>query len=498
MTENQTETIEAQVVVVGGGGAGLSAAVAAAEKGADVLLLEDLPKTGGNTQFAFGMFACESPVQARHGVVATRDEFFRSAMDYAQWTIDPGIIRAYINKTGDTIRWLEEKGVEFELPEKTRTYFGYTAPLCWHQPVPLAYAVTNALAQNFEELGGRIICRARGREILTGERGKVAGVLATRKGGGELRVKAKSVILATGGYGGNPELLSKYHDYYNENVLFTYPIKCQGDGLTMATRMGADTIGMGKICIEPKGFPGVKERELWILAIMPDSIWLDKKGKRFIDEATYIYRGAGGFQVVMQLYRMYHDYTNYTFIDQARLQHLLDIQGTPEASDHYRDLSRHSSTTSGLSMDELLEKEIKEGIVKKADTLEEMAEWMGIPADDLKETVEQYNASCDNRRDEMFVKDPEFLFPFRTPPYYAIKCTARFLNPEGGIKISPKMEALDYSGDPVPGIYATGIDTGGWEGDSSYNIILNGSFFGFAINSGRIAGENAADFVQGK
>ena len=266
----------------------------------------------------------------------------------------------------------------------------------------------------------------------------------------------------------------------------------------MATQVGADTIGMGKICIEPKGFPGLKERELWILAIMPDSIWLDKKGRRFIDEATYIYRGAGGFQVVMQLYRLYHDYTNYTFFDEGRLQHLLAIQGTPEAADHYRDLSRHARNTSGLPIEDMIRKEADEGLLKVSNSLDEIAHWMGIPSGDLKATVDEYNASCDKGRDEMFVKDPEFLFPLHTPPYYAIKSTARFLNPTGGIKISPNMEALDYDGNPVPGVYATGIDTGGWEGDSSYNIILNGSFFSFAINSGRIAGENAADYVRGR
>ena len=154
----KTETLEAQIVVVGGGGAGLSAAVAAAEKGADVVVLEELAKPGGNTQFAFGMFACESPVQERMGIKATRAEFFRAAMDYAQWTIDPRIIRAYIDKSGDTIRWLEEKGVEFALPEKTRTYFGYTSPRCWHQPIPLGGAVTRALAKRYEELGGRLVC----------------------------------------------------------------------------------------------------------------------------------------------------------------------------------------------------------------------------------------------------------------------------------------------------------------------------------------------------
>lgn len=498
MQESNIEEYETQIVIVGGGGAGLSAAVAAAEKGADVVLVEELPKPGGNTQFAFGMFACESPVQKRFNVHAPRDEFFRSAMDYAQWTIDPGIIRAYINKSGDTIGWLEKKGVEFDLPEKTRIYFGYTAPRCWHQPIPLGGAVTKALAKNYEELGGRLICGARGREILTDDNGNVAGIIAEKKKGGKIRIKAKCVILATGGYGGDSEFLKKHCPYYNDEVLYTYPVKPLGDGLKMATKLGADTIGLSKLCMEPKGFPGAKERELWILAIQPDTIWLDKKGKRYIDESTYIYRGAGGFQVIVQLHNLYHNYTNYTFFDDARLKNLLAIQGTEEAEDHYRNLNRHASDTSGISMDKLLQKEVDRGLIKISDSLDEIAVWMDLAPEDLKATIDEYNALCENKHDEMFAKDPEYLFPFRTPPYYVIKSTARFLNPTGGIKISPDMEALDYHGNPIPGIYATGIDTGGWEGEASYNIILNGSFFSFAINSGRIAGENAAEFVHGK
>jgi fumarate reductase flavoprotein subunit len=337
-----------------------------------------------------------------------------------------------------------------------------------------------------------LLCRTKGRQITTDSQGKITGILATREGAGELTIRAKSIILATGGYGGNKQLLKKYHPNYNENVLITYPIRCMGDGLTMAIEVGADTIGMGKLCMETKSFKGSQPRQMLVLSCLPESIWLDKKGQRFVDEATYITRGAGGWNVSAQLYRLYRDYTNYTLFDEGILQHLLDTQA---GADHYRNLKREAHNTSNKELEDIIQQAVEKGHLKIADSLDEAARWMGIVPADLKATVDEYNSSCDDKRDSFLAKDPEYLLPLRNPPYYIIKCTASFLNPMGGVKINHKMEALDIDGNPIPGVYATGIDTGGWEGDASYNILLNGTFFSFAINSGRIAGENATKYV---
>lgn len=491
------ESIETQIVIVGGGGAGLCAAVAAAERGADVTLLEARNRPGGNTQYAFGFFAAESPVQKRNNVDAPKDVFFRLAMDYAGWQINPRVVRAWIDKSGDTVRWLEEKGIGIELDKLTRTQFWYTAPRCWHvpvSPVKLGAGVTEVLTKNFEDLGGRLLCQTSGKEILTDANGKICGISATRKGQ-ELKIKASCVILATGGYGGNAELLKQYHQpYYSaENVLFTYPVYCMGDGLSMASKIGADSEGLGRIKLEPKGWPDAP-REVWILAIQPDSIWLDKHGQRFCDESTYIDRGAGGFQVVLQLYRQYKDFTNYTFFDEGILKRIFDSQ---ETAGHYRNLKKYAFDTSRKTVEEVIEGVIAKGHMKRSHSLDEIAAWMGVEPAALQTTVNEYNFTCDQGHDGIFSKDAQHLVALRTPPYYAIKCRPRFLNPMGGIKINHKMEACNTEGKAIPGVYAAGIDTGGWEGDH-YNILLNGSFFSFALNSGRIAGENGADFVLKK
>ena len=120
---------------------------------------------------------------------------------------------------------------------------------------------------------------------------------------------------------------------------------------------------------------------------------------------------------------------------------------------------------------------------------------MGVAPEILKDTVGQYNASCERGLDEVFNKEGRYLNSLETPPFHAIRCYSSFLGTIGGIKINPAMEVLDKGGIPIPGLYAAGTDTGGWESDT-YNPILAGSTLGFAINSGRIAGENAALFAS--
>ena len=111
--------------------------------------------------------------------------------------------------------------------------------------------------------------------------------------------------------------------------------------------------------------------------------------------------------------------------------------------------------------------------------------------------MDEYNEFCDCRYDEVFVKDPQYLRALRTPPYYVIRFSGALLVTTGGIKINHKMEVLDREGDPIPGLYAAGTDTGGWESDT-YCAVLPGSAFGFAMNSGRIAAESASDYIQRK
>jgi NADPH-dependent glutamate synthase beta subunit-like oxidoreductase len=281
--------LTADLVIIGGGGAGLAAAVAAAEKGADVIILEKRNCTGGNTAMASNIFAAESPVQRRAMVDASRDELFKAMMDWAHWRIDPGIIRAYIDKSGDTIRWLEEKGCAFELT----TFFPNQTPVVVHRPARKAM-VTDMLRRSCDSLGVKILTRTVVQKMLTGHDGEITGVIASRRNR-ELSINAKRVIICTGGYGGNKELIRQHASNYHE-TMHCLGLPNMGDGLSMGIEAGAATEGLGMLQIEapctPRSVRLMIDTEdsrktgvmLTQIAIEPYTMWVNKDGRRFIDE----------------------------------------------------------------------------------------------------------------------------------------------------------------------------------------------------------------------
>ncbi len=175
---------------------GLSAAVAAAENGTSVIVLEKRSILGGNANIIEAITASESPVQIRDGFDVTNDYLFKKSMEYCRWDCNPRVVRALINKSGDTIRWLEEKGIKFNL----HPIWPSMVPVNWHEvlgtgPAWLAGTgeLTRVLAKNCEELGVKLLCDTGVKRILTGTGGKVTGVVAVTKDGKEL-VEVKSEV----------------------------------------------------------------------------------------------------------------------------------------------------------------------------------------------------------------------------------------------------------------------------------------------------------------
>jgi fumarate reductase flavoprotein subunit len=140
------------------------------------------------------------------------------------------------------------------------------------------------------------------------------------------------------------------------------------------------------------------------------------------------------------------------------------------------------------------EMEAPAGGVKMADSWDEIAGWIGAEPEILKAEIEEYNSFCDRGHDEVFAKDRKYLSPLRKAPYYAIKCFTTCGETLGGIKVTERMEVVDIKGDVIPGVYVAGVLADGWE-PQTYCCDIPGTSFGFSLNSGRIAGENAAKYV---
>jgi fumarate reductase flavoprotein subunit len=476
LKESNRQNLDTDIVILGGGGSGLAAAVAAAEKGARVLLIEKRRNAGGNSVRARGIFAAESHIQKEMKIDARREELIKLAMAYSHCQINPRIIRAFINKSGDTIRWLEEKGVKFDdVPH----FLPNQIPRVFHSIHGTGSTLIKLLVKKCEDFGVRLLCRTAAKKILTNKKGQITGVLAAA-GDKELKVTAKSVIIATGGYAGNNELLKKYYSDYTES-LYVVGLPHTGDGIIMATQLGAATEGLGTLLLRGPYFRG--PLDVVAAAMEPSTVWVNKKGERFINEATAFHWPEAANALNRQ-----PDKISYTIFDEKMKQKFIEdgiIKG----------YNRFPPEAKLTELKEKLELQANKGKVKIANSWKEIAKWIGAIPKVLKTTIEEYNSLCYQKYDEMFFKEQRFLQPLRTPPYYAVKCYQGVYNTIGGIKINHYMEVLDERDCPIPGLYAAGTDTGGWE-SRTYCLPLSGNAFGFAINSGRMAGENAVKYLS--
>jgi len=272
----KSDDLVADVVVIGGG-AGLAAAIAAAEKGMKVILLERLKKTGGNAALAVGFLAAESPVQKRLKIDATKEHLFKASMDYARWLTNPRIVKACIDKSGDTVQWLENMGLTFE-----------DVPFCYHNQSPRIYHVItghghkliHTMGKRCEELGVKILCSTTGKKISINGNGEVTGVIAKQKEKA-ISIKAKTAVIATGGYSGDKRLMKKYYPHYTK-TLRLYGIPCKGDGLRMALEAGAATEGLGAVIAMGPLFEG--SSYVHVVSMESNTVWVNKSGERFINE----------------------------------------------------------------------------------------------------------------------------------------------------------------------------------------------------------------------
>jgi fumarate reductase flavoprotein subunit len=216
----------------------------------------------------------------------------------------------------------------------------------------------------------------------------------------------------------------------------------------------------------------------------PSTVWVNKKGKRFIDE-TVIFNY---YEAINSLIRQ-PDALCYALLDASIVKMITEKGLTNVATGYHYGERQRSRLPPGLEKE--LQAQAEKGALKIADSWDEIAGWIGVESEVLQATMEEYNVACDRGFDPIFAKDRTYLLPLRAPPYYAIKCGSSLLNTMGGIKINERMEVLDKQDNPIPGLYAAGVETGGWTADT-YCAALPGTAFGYALNSGRIAGENAA------
>ena len=463
------------ILIIGAGAAGLSAAVTAAQAGAKVTVLEKRSSAGGNGRYAEGVFAAGSKLQQRLNIDADPDKLFTQAMEYSHWRSDARLMRALIDRSGETVDWLTGLGVPFS---RVLHHMPNQTPEVFHMayPAPTGARVMEVLRKKCKSLGVKVITGAECQALII-EDGAVTGV-AVDVDVLTHTLKADAVMIATGGFAGDRELMGKMIPGIDPQAyMHLKGIPMTGDGLRLARAVGCAV--MQDIAIEGCA-PVFKGRSEITAAIRrEDVLWVNAKGRRFCDETVVQDFVFGQNAVARQPGRMC-----WAILDLAALWRAY------EAPPHM--MAPLDATDNGMAkLFEAVEKEINAGGIYKADTLEELAQLTGMPSDALVEEVAVYNAACAAGHDPLFAKDRRYLYPVAGGPYYAVRCGIDIITTHGGIAVDWKMRVLDEHGDPIPGLYAAGIDISGVD-SGDYSVRLSGHAFGFSLAGGRIAGEQMA------
>jgi fumarate reductase flavoprotein subunit len=474
-------TTDADVVVIGSGASGLAAALTAAEGGAKVIVFEKQRTPGGTTNFFEGMFAVESQMQREQYIEYSRDDAFKSMMEYSHWRSNPRLVRAIVNESAGTIAWLQQQGVEFagvtiNMPNAPRTY---------HVVKGAGLAVVKNLVTKAKEKGVDLRLGTPVKRLIK-EGGRITGVLFEGDSG-DVRVNAKAVVIACGGYANNKEWIKKYTGFdLGTNLLPIGNVDKFGDGIRMAWDAGAAEEGISVLELYRAG-PITTEigGQIEWPTVQPD-LWVNPRGERFCDEGVAFYDTSVG-----NVNAKYKEGYTFSLFDDSIKQRLME-KGIDKSVDAHT-----PSGSKPLNFDKELQILFEKGNtdVCVADSIEELAGKIGVDPAVLKNTVEEYNRFCEQKHDDLFAKDPKYLRPLKGPQYYAVKAHTIFLGTMGGIKINYNAEVIDKKDSVIPGLYAAGFDAGGMYGDSYHISVASGSSAGFAFISGRIAGKSALTYI---
>ena len=497
-------TYNTDIVIVGAGGAGMTAALTAAEKGADVIILESQAAVGGNSVRATGgMNAADTPAQDENefgesaGVEKTlktarttyadnvtitklAEEVEKQWADYQANPVgyfdsdelmeldtmiggkginNPELVEELADESADGVEWLKNYGINLTSVGS----FGGASVKRIHRPVNAegkTIAVGSYMIPLLEKACEEndkisIQLETTATTILTDENGKAVGVKAVGATGNEVTVNAKAVILATGGFGANLDMVAELVPAL-KGFMTTNAAGAQGQGIEMAQALGAATVDMDQIQIHPT--VQFDTAALITEGLRGDgAVLINAEGKRFIDE-------VGTRDVVSAAEIAQPGSYSYLVVDQAMLD--------------------KSSVIAGY---------VKRGFVFQGNTYEELAEALGVDAATFAETMNTWNTYVEAKNDPDFGRT-SFAQPLNTAPYYAIKVTAGVHHTMGGLVINTDTEVLKADGTAIAGLYAAGEVTGGVHGANR----LGGNAVADFVVFGRIAGEEAAEYALGE
>ena len=474
---NNSKSVPWDMIVVGAGTTGLPAATFAAQRGGRVLLVEAAEKIGGTLHLSSGQVsAAGTRLQAEKGIEDSPEQHLEEAIRISRGTIDPALARLSIFNAGEAFDWMMELGfdVQDQCPSIESVHERYeVARYYWGNDFGRSVLDVLEQAMREQEAVGHI-------KVLTGTR--VIGLLQNRKGvvhgveladgeGRESAVEGKNVVLASGGYTANPAMFRRLcgHRLY-VNGAYEY---AQGDGYDLAIAAGGYLRGRENYLsnfgwlLEDGPYP---KAILGRLNTFPDSrppweIYVNMHGQRFVreDEPSV-------------------DAREHALLEQPDLRYwvVFDDHIFHNAPPIVYDWSREQMAESFNTREAF----------RKADSLESLAQSIGVPVDVLANTVAEFNASVAEGRDGMGRR--HLPAPITRPPFYAIRQQGGSLSSTVGVAVNEKLQVLRPDGDAIPGLYAAGEILG--SGQLQGNAFVGGMMVMPCIVFGRLLGERLVEF----
>lgn len=445
------ENITTDVVVVGGGGAGLSAAIAAKEKGANVVLVEKMLMLGGNTNYATaGINAANTKLQKKLGIEDNAELFYNDTMKGGKNVNNPELVKKLTTDSANIIDWLTERGAD--LSEVVFT--GGQSAKRTHRPAggqAVGPVIVDALAETAEKDGIDVRTESEVTKLIkTGD--KVTGVEVKHKGE-TYNITAKAVVMATGGFGANAKMVAEYKPSL-EGFGSTNSPAITGEGIKMVKAVGGDLVDMTEIQTHPTVVH--KKTAMITEAVRGEgAILVNREGKRFVSELETR-------DVVSKAELEQTGKSTFLVFDQEVREKLGAINGY-----------------------------VRKGFTVEGATVEELAGKIGVDAKGLVDTMAKYNGYVKAGEDKDFGKTalPRELVK---APFYAIEVSPAVHHTMGGVHINTNAEVLTADGKVIPGLFAAGEITGGVHGANR----IGGNAVTDITVYGKTAGENAADFAK--
>ena len=441
------------VVVIGSGGTGLAAAIQASDRDASVLLVEKMPTIGGNTiKASVGMNAAGTRFQKLKGIHDCKEKFYQESLKGGHGTNNPELLRSFVENAPEAIEWLADRGIELN----DITITGGMSTDRTHRPADRSAVggfLISGLQRNITQRDIDVMLDTDVLEILM-ENGAVSGLRVKNDENEELTIRAKSIVMATGGFSANQEMVVKYRPDLKGFVTTNHK-GATGTGIALLERIGAGTVDMGEIQIHPT----VEQTTSYLISEAirgGGAILVNQKGERFVNELET------RDKVSAAIINLPEHYSYIIFDEQVRRNN--------KAADEY----------------------IGKGFVVSADSPRVLTDKLGLDMHAFLATLERYNVFVEKQHDADFGRTTALRHPIHEGPFYAIRIAPGVHHTMGGVTINADTKVLDVKGNVIQGVFAAGEVAGGLHGRNR----IGGNAVADIIVFGTMAGRHAANWAK--